>query len=362
MLTVVYLAISPVNGHRDRATFCHTVHARFEHRMGGHVPFFGMRFDFRNPAIAATTMTERYRAGIDMAEWADRAGFVSLVLSEHHGSPDGYLPSPLVMAAAIAARTTRIRLMISAMVAPLHDPLRLAEDAAVVDLISGGRLDLTLANGYVAGEFAMFDVAMDQRPRRVRRAVDTLQAAWTGDSFDHDGRPATVTPAPERAGGGGPAISLGGSTEAAAKRAARIADGFTPSMPAVWEPYRAERIALGHPDPGPYFGVAVGNFHLAADVEQGWAEVGQYFLHETNAYGRWMVDAGLEGMYHLADDVDDVRAKGMYRVLTPDELLAEIEAAGPWAFVLLHPLLGGIPPESGWRSLRLFEQDVLPRV
>ena len=324
-----------------------------------------MRFDFRNPASAGTTMTERYRAGIEMAEWADRLGFVSLVLSEHHGSPDGYLPSPLVMAGAIAARTTRIRLMISAVVAPLHDPLRLAEDAAVVDLISGGRLDLTLANGYVAAEFAMFDVPMDQRPRRVRRAVETLQAAWTGEPFDHDGRPATVTPAPERGssngGRAGPAISLGGSTDGAAKRAARIADGFTPSMPEVWEPYRAERIALGHPDPGPYFGVAVGNFHLAADVEQGWSEVGQYFLHETNAYGRWMADAGLDGMYHLADDVDDVRAQGMYRVLTPDQLLAEMEAAGPWAFVLLHPLLGGIPPETGWRSLGLFEQDVLPR-
>ena len=135
-----------------------------------------------------------------------------------------------------------------------------------------------------------------------------------------------------------------------------------PSLPEVWEFYREARIELGNGDPGPHFGVSVGNFHLADDVEAGWAEVGPYFLHETNAYGRWMADAGLDGMYHLADSIDDVRAQGMYQVLTPDALVAAIEAAGPFAFVLFHPMLGGIPPEAAWRSLQLFEQDVLPRV
>jgi len=315
-----------------------------------------MRFDFRNPARAGTTMTERYRAGIDMAEWADRNGFVTIVLSEHHGSDDGYLPSALTMAAAMAARTSTIRLSVSAIVAPLHDPIRLAEEAAVVDLISGGRLDLVLANGYVADEFAMFGVSMGERSRRVTEAIAILRTVRDGEAFEHEGRTVRVTPAPES---GGPKLSLGGSTAAAARRAARIADGFVPSMPEVWEPFRTARVEAGHPDPGPYFGVSVGNFHLADDVERGWDEVGEYFLHETNAYGRWMADAGLDGMYHLADDVDDVRRQGMYRVLTPEMMIAEIEAAGPFGFVLLHPMLGGIPPESGWRSLRLFEDNVL---
>lgn len=324
--------------------------------------FFGMRFDFRNPAQAGTSMTDRYRAGLDMATWADQQGFVSIVLSEHHGSADGYLPSPLPMAAAVAARTEQIRIMISAVIAPLHDPLRLAEDAAVVDLISGGRLDLVLANGYVADEFTMFGVPLGERARRTRAAVETLRTAWGGAPFEHDGRAARVTPQPERSGGGGPSLSLGGSTTAAAERAAKIADGFTPSMPEVWEPYRAARIALGHPDPGPYFGVAVGNFHIAEDVEAGWAEVGEYFLHETNAYGRWMTEAGMEGMFRPAADVDAVREQGMYRVLTPEMLATEIDAAGPFAFVLFHPLLGGIPPEPAWRSLHLFEHDVRRRL
>lgn len=322
--------------------------------------FFGMRFDFRNPPFAGTTMTERYRTGLEMAQWADELGFLMVVLSEHHASPDGYLPSPLVMAAAVAARTRRMRIMVSAIVAPLHDPLRLAEDAAVVDLISGGRLDLVLANGYVADEFAMFDVAMSARPQRTTAAVETLRRAWTGDEFEFEGRAVRVTPTPDRSGG--PGLSLGGSTPAAARRAARIADGFVPSLPEVWTFYRDERVALGHADPGPYMGPGIGNFYLTEDVERGWREVGQYFMHETNAYGKWMSDAGLDGMYAQAVDVDTVRAQGMYRVLTPDMLLAEIEAAGPFAFVLLHPMLGGIPPELAWRAMRLFEHDVLGRL
>jgi alkanesulfonate monooxygenase SsuD/methylene tetrahydromethanopterin reductase-like flavin-dependent oxidoreductase (luciferase family) len=265
------------------------------------------------------------------------------------------------MAAAIAARTSSIGIVISAIVSPLHDPVRIAEDAAVVDLISGGRLNLVLVNGYVADEFAMFGVDMATRARRTTSSVKLLRAAWSGELVEHEGRQIRVTPAPERPTGG-PPLTLGGSTKKAAERAARIADGFSPSMPEVWDFYRAERIALGNADPGPHPGSAIADFYLAEDVERGWDEVGQYFLHETNAYGKWMTDAGLPGMYDPSKDVDDLRAKGMYRVLTPDLLLAEIEAAGPFAFVLFHPLLGGIPPELGWRGLRLFEHDVLPNV
>ncbi len=324
------------------------------------MPFFGLRFDFRNPAFAGTSMTQRYSAGLDMAEWADDQGFMMLVLSEHHGSLDGYLPSPLVMAGAVAARTRSLRIMVSAIVAPLHDPLRLAEDASVVDLISGGRLDLVLANGYVADEFAMFDVALAERARRTTTAIEVLRQAFSGDAFDLDGRTVRITPKPDRVGG--PRLSLGGSTPAAARRAARIADGFVPSLPEVWTFYRDERIALGNADPGPYLGAGIANFTLADDVEKGWREVGEYFLYETNAYGRWMRDAGLDGMYEPATGIDEVRDRGMYRVLTPEMLIAEIEAAGPWAFVLLHPMLGGIPPDLAWRALRLFEHDVLPHL
>ena len=80
---------------------------------------FGLRFDFRNPPLAGTTMSDRYAAALDMAEWADRLGCISIAVSEHHGSPDGYLPSPIPMVAAMAARTSTVRFTIAALIAPL---------------------------------------------------------------------------------------------------------------------------------------------------------------------------------------------------------------------------------------------------
>src|SRR5438067_3204937 len=192
---------------------------------------FGMRFDFRNPDVAGTTMAARYATALDMAEWADRLGCVSIAVSEHHGSPDGYLLSPLTMLAAMAARTTNVRFLVAALVAPFYDPLRLAEDMIVLDHLSRGRVDLIVAGGYVREEFAMFGVPMSERAQRVSEAVATLKAAFTGEPFEFRGRTVQVTPPPYRPGG--PSIMLGGSSEPAARRAARIAEGFIPAVPDV---------------------------------------------------------------------------------------------------------------------------------
>src|SRR3954447_13021591 len=162
---------------------------------------FAIRFDFRNPDISGVQMADRYAAALDMAEWADRLGAVFFGLSEHHGSADGYLPSPLPIAAAVAARTTNLRINITAIVAPFHDALRLAEDIAVVDLLSKGRLDVILVGGYVHSEFAMFDVPMKERPKRMSELVPTLKQAWSGQPFEYRGRTVRITPDPFTPGG-----------------------------------------------------------------------------------------------------------------------------------------------------------------
>jgi alkanesulfonate monooxygenase SsuD/methylene tetrahydromethanopterin reductase-like flavin-dependent oxidoreductase (luciferase family) len=324
--------------------------------------FFGLRFDFRNPDFAETSMTDRYRAALDMCEWADGLGFVVIAISEHHGSPDGYLPSPLPMAAAIAARTENARIQIAAIIAPFHDPLRLAEDAAVVDRISGGRLDLIIANGYVPAEFEMFGVALSERVGRTTETIEVLRQAWTGEPFEHRGRKARITPAPHQERG--PKLVLGGSSEPAARRAARIADGFLPSTPDVWEHYVDECAKVGKPDPGPHLGGDTSSFFLAADVEEGWREYGPYALHEMNAYGQWMEESGVgaAGGYEPVADLDALRATGQYRVLTPDDMVAELEEKGPLGFAMFHPMCGGVPPDLAWKMLKLFETDVLGRV
>jgi alkanesulfonate monooxygenase SsuD/methylene tetrahydromethanopterin reductase-like flavin-dependent oxidoreductase (luciferase family) len=326
------------------------------------MPFFAMRFDLRNPSFAGTSMAERYETALDMCEWADRLGFVAITVSEHHGVDDGYLPSPVAMAAAIAARTKTARITIAAIVAPFHDPLRLAEDLAVVDLLSNGRLDVVVTNGYVGREFAMFDRRLADRPRATAELATTLRQAWTGEPFEYRGRTVQVTPAPCQPGG--PPVSLGGSSQPAARRAARLGFNFSPSSTPIWEFYRAEVVALGRPDPGPRPSGSTDFFHLATDRDKGWDEIAPYAMHEATSYGRWMDEAGVGavGGWGPPTDVDTLRQSGQYRVLTPDDLVAELAAQGPYGFALFHPLMGGIPPELGWSSLRLFEEEVLPRV
>jgi len=317
---------------------------------------FAMRFDFRNPAIGGTSVADRYSAALDMAAWADRLGCASIAVSEHHGSPDEYLPSPLPMVAALAARTTSVRLMVAALIAPFYDPLRLAEDLLVLDNLTRGRVDLVVAGGYVREEFAMFGVPMAERGARVTEVVSVVRAAFGGEPFEYRGRTVHLTPGPF---GTGPAIILGGSSAAAARRAARIADGFIPSVPEVWDHYRQEVVVLGRPDPGPCPIPANQVVALAEDAEAGWARMGPYFLHEMNAYGTWQAQEGVATPYRFTQDVDALRASGQYRVVTPEELVAELRAA-PFPYAMLHPLCGGMPPEVAWSSLELFEQEVLP--
>jgi alkanesulfonate monooxygenase SsuD/methylene tetrahydromethanopterin reductase-like flavin-dependent oxidoreductase (luciferase family) len=318
---------------------------------------FGFRFDLRNPGIAGTTMADRYAAALDMAQWADALGCISIAVSEHHGSPDGYLPSPIPMVAAMAARTSTVRFMIAALIAPFHDPLRLAEDLIVLDNLSRGRVDLIVGGGYVHEEFAMFDVPMSERGRRVTEAVTVLRAAFSGEPFEYRGRIVHITPAPSRPGG--PTISLGGSSQPAAVRAARIADGFVPTTPDVWPFYRAEVQKLGRPDPGPSPVGATQVVALAADPDKGWEQMAPFFLHENNAYGVWQAQDDMASPYHTVVGIDELRATGQYRVLTPEQFVEEQKAA-PFPFAMLHPLCGGMPIELAWSSLRLFEHEVLP--
>jgi alkanesulfonate monooxygenase SsuD/methylene tetrahydromethanopterin reductase-like flavin-dependent oxidoreductase (luciferase family) len=318
---------------------------------------FGLRFDFRNPAIADTTMADRYTAALDMAAWADRLGCLTIALSEHHGSSDGYLPSPVPMLAAMSARTTDVRFTIAALIAPFHDPLRLAEDLIVLDILSRGRVDLVVAGGYVHEEFALFDVPMPERGRRVTETVRVLRAAFSGQPFEYQGRTVHLTPEPFRPGG--PSISLGGSSRVAAERAARIADGFIPSVPEVWPFYRDEVLRLGHPDPGPSPVGTNQTVALAEDADRGWEQMAPFFLHETNAYGMWQAQDDVASPYRSVSDSDELRATGQYRVVTPDEFIAE-QRDSPFPFAFFHPMCGGMPIDLAWSSLHLFEHQVLP--
>lgn len=324
------------------------------------MPTLGIRYDFRNPPIGGTTMAERYACALDQCEWAESLGFESVTLSEHHGVDDGYLPSALTMAAAIAARTKTMRIRIAAVLPALYHPLRLAEECAVVDNLSNGRLDLVVTNGYVPSEYEMFDEHISNRVKRVVEAVSVLRQAFTGEPFEFRGRTVRVTPAPVQKPG--VPIWLGAASEGAARRAARIADGLLPSYPQLWDVYRDELVKLGKPDPGPIPQGTIAYLHITEDPDATWAKVAPHAMHEMNGYGKWAAEADSATGYSEVTDADALRAMGIYQMLTPDQAVEQIRAAGPGAPVMFHPLMGGLSPELAWENLRLFESKVLPRL
>lgn len=204
------------------------------------------------------TDAEIYREAIEIAVELEAGGFDSVWTSEHHFVDDGYMPSQLPVLAAMAARTSRVRLGTGVLLAPMFDPLHLAEDAATVDLISGGRLILGLGIGWRDEEFDAFGVTTRERGSRLEGHLAVLRQAWgnglvTGDGrhFRYDG--INVTPKPAQPGG--PPIWLGAGVETAVRRVGRLADGYFagPASPAGLERrmswVREEALASGR-DPG----------------------------------------------------------------------------------------------------------------
>ena len=322
------------------------------------MPLLNLRYDLRCPPFGKASSAELVQTALEQCAWADRLGFATVTLSEHHGSPDGYLPSPLVFGAAVAARTQNLRLLIAALIAPLHDPIRLAEDIAVLDVVSGGRVIPVVSGGYVESEFRTFGKRLSDRAAVMDEIVPLLERAWSGEPFEHRGATVRVTPRPVQRPR--PPIFMGGGSAAAARRAARVADHFIPTLPEFFDVYRRERLRLGKPDPGPQTRT-LGNFlFVAEDPDVAWARIAPYAMHEMNAYGAWMEAAGTSGPYRPIDDAEALRRSGNYPVLTPDEVIAAARELGPLDAINLHPLMGGMDPELSWESLRLFESKVLP--
>lgn len=321
----------------------------------------GIRFDLRVPEFAETTHAEQYAACLDMCEWADNLGLDFVVLSEHHGADDGYMPAPIPLAAAVLGRTKKISVNIAAVLVPLHDPVRLAEELAVVSLASGGRIGFVAGLGYRYEEFEMAGVDRKRRGKLLEESIEVMRKAWTGEPFEYRGRTVVVTPVPESP----PMILIGGSTEIAARRAARLGCGFFPAIgdPKLAEIYNEECGKVGFtagfvslPD-GPGFVM------ISEDPDKTWDQIGRHALFDAQSYEQWQTP-GQRSQVDVkgATSPDDVRRSGVYQVLTPDECVAFAEAQGDVGTVLLHPLMGGIAPDVAWEGLRLFEEKVLPRI
>ena len=187
------------------------------------------------------TESERYRDAIDQAVEAEQLGFDSVWVSEHHFVDDGYMPSVLPMCAAIAARTNRITVGTAVVLAPFYEPLRLAEDAATVDLVSEGRFILGLGQGWRPEEFDAFNVSPQSRARILQDTVTTLRQAWSGGTVTGGELLSypNVTLRPKPASATGIPIWVGATVERSIRRTGRIANGFIAGG-GLEEPYTPE--------------------------------------------------------------------------------------------------------------------------
>lgn len=325
-----------------------------------------MRFDLRVPPFAATTFAAQYEACLEMAEWADEVGVAGITLSEHHGDPAGYLPSPTTLAAAVLARTSRVPVSIAAALAPLHDPVRLAEQLAVVDCLAPGRLSVVLGLGYRKAEFDMAGVDRSARGSLLEETVAVLRQAFTGEPFTWRDRSVTVTP--PAATPGGPHLLIGGKTAVAARRAARLRCAFAPAVgdPAVLDAYHSACsdagwtggtiVGMSEPDRP----AAPGFLMVSEDPEATWRQVAPHALYDAETYASWQDDtARSDWVVPDLADASSLRTSGRYVVLDPADCISLARSTGS---LTLHPLMGGISPDRAWQSLRLFETDVLPHL
>ena len=331
-------------------------------------------FTAQIPPGTARSFEQEYREIVDMVRLAETLGFDSAWVSEHHGSSDGYMPSLLPTLAALAAATERIKLGTGVLLTPFHHPLRLAEDAATVDLISGGRLILGLGLAWREEEFRMFGVPLRERVRRTVETIEILRRAWSGQRFSYEGKvfsfdEVRITPASARKDT--IPIWLGGSVEAAIRRAGRFADGYIRTrggnvdrMAADLQIAEEAARAAGRSSEELAF-AQLQNVFVWEDGEA-WQVVRDGAAHQIGVYGAWGSGGDTPGQDLVVPPPDE----DLLRKLTPAGTSAEVASAlrplverfaGRREFHLIVRLhYPGMDFDTASRAIELFAERVLP--
>jgi probable F420-dependent oxidoreductase len=330
---------------------------------------FGLIYDFRNPVRWRRPFTELYAEQLEQIAYAEQLGFDSVWITEHHFIDDGYTPSVLPVAAAIAARISRIRIGTWVLLLPLHNAIRVAEDAATVDIISGGRLDLGMGLGYRVEEFQAFGVDRRHRGRLMDEGVELIRRAWTEERVTFRGRfynvsDLQVTPKPVQQPH--PPIWLGARGGIPARRAARFrAPLLLVGPPAVYQAY-ADALRAEGVDPA---GMPVLGSHsciVSDDPERTWTEMREHVHYTRTLYGDWYREAAdlptdAEGIGRATAGADDLR-RGV-QIGTAAEAIARIETwrqSVPYTQMIVTANPAGMRTAQTSPWLERFAREVIP--
>lgn len=320
-----------------------------------------MWFDLRVPAWTGRAARETYAAALDMCAWADSIGFQAVTLGEHHGTDDHYLASPVTFAGVVGGRTQQLDLRMI-ILCPFYNPLKLAEDLAVLNLSTNGRALPVIGAGYRPAEFAMYGLRTQERANAIVETVEVLRRAWSGMPFDYRGRHIDiVSPVPDPQ----PRLLLAARTPMMARNAAKIADGLSPALFGLYEIYAAERLKLGKVAPPPYPLQGTEFMYITEDPDSVWEMLLPHWMHSPMTYAKWSQEAGQKpntDRFPIANSAQELKALPSYRVMTPEQCIEYAESLGENGELRFQPMPGGLAPDLAWKSLKLFEAKVLPHI
>ena len=336
---------------------------------------FGLLWPFRNPEWARVPWEELYRSHLDLIVDSEQMGFDEAWLTEHHFIDDGYSPSLLPIGAAIAARTSRIRIGTFLLLLPLHNPVRVAEDAATLDLISGGRFDLGVGLGYRPGEFDDQGIPASERAGRMQENLTIVRRLLAGEAVTIDGKYNRLNgirispPALQRPH---PPMWVGGTAPKAIERAARMGMHFLSGGPGSANVYDDALRAAGH-DPQGFHIAATVPAYVAPTREQAWEIAVRPLRYMVAKYTEWTSEAkGANNTENVATlpSVDEiVRRQSMdffgedALVGTPEDVITKIEdyrSRSRLTHLVCGIALPGMPEHQIRSGMELFAREVIP--
>lgn len=314
-----------------------------------------LRFNFASPHGDPSTQRELINAAIELAEWGDTRGIAAVSVDEHHATGHGWSCNPVMAASMFLTRTQNIYLSADCALGPLWNPIRLAEDIAFVDAMSGGRLLTTVGLGYRPVEYDTLGVDFTQRGILMDRLLDTMLQAWADK--DSVGRTWTRPHPP---------LFVGGGVRATARRAARFKLGLSlpDHLPDIAQ-YYVELCAQNSVGAAVIMPARVnrGMIFLHEDPDKAWAALGKHILWEAVTHGGWS-GGTTHSLMHLpgVKTLEAVKESGRYRFLTPDQLITEVRECPDYGPIVFHPLVGGMPVDEAWKSVHLLTDTVLPQL
>jgi alkanesulfonate monooxygenase SsuD/methylene tetrahydromethanopterin reductase-like flavin-dependent oxidoreductase (luciferase family) len=332
----------------------------------------GFMEDFRNPSPWRRRSPELYKGLLDQIRRGEELGYDNVWLTEHHFTDDDYNPSLLPTAAAVAAVTSRIRIGTFVLLLPFQHPVRVAEDATCVDILSDGRFDLGVGQGYSADEFEALCMPRSERSARLAEGVEIVQRLWGEERVTFDGkftRVKNLRLAPRPVQQPHPPLWIGGRAEKAVRRAARAGCHLMATLGPDPAPWYVDELGRCGRNPDDFSIAQLRMIYVAPTEDQAWADTEQHIYSMMGYYGRILAEAndapGDDQMWTIKrpEDIRHSSFGAAVMIGTPDQVAPKLERFRKdfrCTHLVMSTQLPGMDPRKGTAALELFAKELLP--